>query len=227
MTGNRKQRRNQIARKRSDDRKLSAVERKIFERHMRQLFIWRYSVEENAQARMDAGSQVANDDQGYHLLAPAKQEVLDAAYALATSRKLHWQVLAIGYCRDASGEPFRLWAWARSGVPIIAAGSGIQPLLHEAYRQCMSDLGEGEVCEARGMVMAPWDASRPIRPEALATRLKSRLHLTDHEIHELAEWEAPLVTRIGEDDLLDLEIATALREGETLSGVERPVEVVR
>lgn len=194
--------------------KMNSMEMRVLQRNLRQVYIWRYSVEENAKKRQQSGAPAETDAHGYNLLAPARPEKTDAAYTVATNTPMHWQVVAIAYCRDAEGEAFRLWAWARSGTPIKAAGSGIQPLLHSAHEHCESDLGEDETCDARAVIMAPWDTKHPIRPELLAGKLKARLHLTDHEIRELSEWGEPVADRVSEDALLDLEIASALRESD-------------
>lgn len=190
---------------------MSLVERRKFERNMRQLYIWRYSSEHGAQSRQEKGMTAEPDAQGYNLLAPAHRDKVDAAYTVATHTRQHWQVVAIAYCRDKNGDEFRLWAWARSGAPITAARDGIVPLLNEAHRQSVSDLDDSDTCEARAVIMAPWDARHPVRPDVLAARLKQPLKLMDHELTDLASWGEPCVSRVSGADTLDLEVAEALR----------------
>lgn len=215
MAGNRQARRRDRHHQKVRQRPISPQERLLLNRHMRQIYIWRYSVEESAQARQAAGLPPGSDEHGYNMLSLARPEKVDAAYALAKATPQHWQVIQIAYCRDAEGRDFRLWAWLKSQAPIVAAGDGILPLLHESHQHCMADLREeeGEVCIARGVIMAPWDARHPIRPETLTARLKTKLHLTEHEVLSLKEWGDPVTSRVSEADTLDLQLASALSAG--------------
>lgn len=208
---NRKARRKAEVRGKKRRKPLTAMEQTLMDRHMRQVYIWRYSVNEESLARQMEGGHAVGDDHGYNMLSLAKRDQVDAAYTIATNTRLHWQAVAIFYCRDHAGDEFRLWSWVKTQVPIVARGDGIVPLLHEAHSRCDEDRQESEVVEARAIILAPWDSRHPIRPEVLAARLKTRLRLTDAEIQELGDWGEPSVSRIEESEHLDLEVARALR----------------
>lgn len=97
----------------------------------------------------------------------------------------------------------------KSQAPIIAAGDGITPLLAQANDIALEGLEANEACYARATIMAPWDASHPIRPDRLAARLQKRLGITKEEILALSEWGEPETVSV-EVENLDLELAKAL-----------------
>lgn len=209
---NRQQRRANKSKDRARQRSLTQREVRAINGAMRQVYIWRYTTEDGAQGRSAAGADPQCDSQGYGLLAPATPSRVEAACAVAKNNRLNWQVIQIAYCLDADGNEVRLWSWLKTSQPIIAAGDGMVPLLHRSYSACMAEIADGEVCVARGVIMAPWDARHPIRPDMLAAKLKTRLQLSDQEIQELADWGDPITAEIGEDETLDLELAKALRD---------------
>lgn len=196
---------------------LSQRERNSLMSLMRLVYCWRYVDHARAESRKP-GAGVTH---GYNLLTPSKPSKVDAAYALATNKPMHWQVIVIGYITQGN-EEYRNWAWVKSRTPIVAAGDGITPLLSQANDHILDDLDAEAECYARGVIMAPWDDRHPIRPARLAARLKTRLGLSQEEIDSLDDWDEPETLAVDTQNL-DLDIARAMREAEKSTDVEIPL----
>lgn len=182
---------------------LSGRDRNKLQQMTRLVYSWRYVCHQRAEA----GEPISDHHHGFNLLAIATPEKIEAAYTIATATPRHWQAIVIAYVRESDSESeYRHWAWVKTQTPIIAAGDGITPLLAQANDIALEGLEENDNCYARATIMAPFDASHPIRPDRYAARLQSRLNLTKEEVLALADWDEPEIISVS-NDLLDLEIA--------------------
>lgn len=189
----------------STSKSLSERDRNKLRQMTRLLYSWRYI----DHARAEAGEPIPDEHHGFNLLTPTTPEKRQSTYTLAISLPMHWQVIVIGYVRDGESE-YRSWAWVKSERPIVAAGDGITPLLAQANDIALEGMEDNDDCYARATIMAPFDASAPIRPDRYAARLQQRLGLTKEEILALAEWDAPETMSVS-NDTLDIEIARKLQ----------------
>ena len=184
---------------------LSARERNKMRQMTRLLYSWRYI----DHARAEGGEPIPDHHQGFNLLTPSTPDKIRSTYTIAINTPMHWQVIVVGYIQDDEGE-YRSWAWVKSERPIVAAGDGITPLLAQANAIVLEGLEDNENCYARATIMAPFDASSPIRPDRYAARLQQRLGLTREDVLALEDWGEPEIMSV-ENDVLDLEIARELQ----------------